>query len=64
MTDDYLTVCTCDCCGATTLCVLFHCEGTPVLAECRECQPSAFEAVAREEISTWLGGQLSTMEQG
>lgn len=55
--DNYITKCECDSCGAKTLCVLFHCHGTPVLAECRACNPITFESLARQEIAAWLEGR-------
>jgi len=36
--------------------VEFYHNGTPVLQQCRKCDPKNFEAQARADIDAWLNG--------
>ena len=46
----------CDSCDATLPGVEFHHNGTPVLQQCRICEPRHFEDQARRDIDAWLAG--------
>lgn len=55
--DNYITNCTCDTCGAKAPVVVLHHYGAPVLAQCKVCGPSPFEQQARRDIDEWLNGK-------
>lgn len=52
--NNYITTSNCDSCGRKGPVVLFHSNGTPVLAECTSCNPLAFDAFSRKAIDQWL----------
>ncbi len=49
----------CDSCNSRRVPVaVFHHNGTPVLNQCRSCNPSVFEAIARRDIDAWRKGEV------
>lgn len=46
--DDFITCTECDTCGKKGPCSLFHLRGTPILGQCPECDPKAFERLMVE----------------
>ncbi len=46
----------CDSCGSCGPTVLHYHNGTPVLAQCKVCMPSAHERLTRKDIDAWLEG--------
>lgn len=51
----------CDTCSATRVPVsVMHHGGTPVLNQCRTCNPQVFESLARRDIDAWLKGEPIT----
>jgi hypothetical protein len=46
----------CDSCDSELHGVEFYYNGTPVLQQCRKCDPKNFEAQARADIDAWLNG--------
>ena len=46
----------CDMCCERKPGVLFHHLGSPVMFECRDCNPKAFETQSRHDIDRWLEG--------
>jgi hypothetical protein len=57
---NFITRSTCDTCNTTSTGVMFHCNGTPVLFQCRTCNPKTYETYAQLQIDTWLRGGLAT----
>lgn len=53
---DYTTT-TCDLCNFRAPCRVYHTIGVPVLAQCRHCDPEAYEALVRVEIDASLEGK-------
>lgn len=56
MNCDYITIDTCDTCEQHGTGAMLHCNGTPVLFQCRTCQPASYEALARVQVAAWLDG--------
>jgi hypothetical protein len=46
----------CDSCGRKTTVVVYKQFDTPVLEQCKSCDPKGFEAQARADIDAWLKG--------
>lgn len=60
MEHDHIATDTCDTCNATAQGTLFYHLGSPVLFQCRTCDPKSYEQHAQADIDHWLaGGELS-----
>lgn len=52
----------CDSCGQKTSVVVYHHYGTPVLNQCKQCNPYGYKTQAQEDINSWLkGGDLTNV---
>jgi hypothetical protein len=51
---------TCDSCGCKGPTALYHHRGTPVLAQCRRCDPRAWEAAGEYAREQWMSGVTPT----
>jgi hypothetical protein len=47
----------CDSCGQKTSVVVYHHYGTPVLNQCKQCNPYGYKTQAQEDINSWLKGK-------
>ena len=56
MEDDRIITDTCDTCREHAPGVLRHHNGTPVLFNCKTCDPQGFEHVSRRDVEVWLSG--------
>ncbi len=49
--------CKCDSCGQRTAVAVYTHLGTPVLNQCRTCDPVGFDATAQADKDAWLTGK-------
>ena len=54
----------CDTCdsGSKVAVIVYHAAGKPSFSQCRHCDPDGFEERAREDINSWLRGDVPTPE--
>lgn len=54
----------CDTCdsGKKVPVIVYHVQGSNALNQCRHCDPGGFEERAREDINSWLRGDIPTPE--
>jgi len=54
----------CDTCdsGVRVPVIVYHSAGRAGYSQCRHCDPAGFEERAREDINSWLRGDVPTPE--
>ena len=49
--------CKCDSCNRRTAVAVYQHNGTPVLNQCRTCDPKGFDQTAQSDKDAWLSGK-------